>query len=126
MDPMAGIGGNGPSPTDQTNSNEREVLDMTAAMANHKKVDTIRSFMGIVSGCVAGILGLTGLEGLGTSFQLLLFHVYPLRLYYLLAYFQISHIQFHGLKYCIAIPAGSLFFGVTSDSIRYNLLQDGI
>jgi len=61
---MAGIGGNGPSPTDQTNSNEREVLDMTAAMANHKKVDTIRSFMGIVSGCVAGILGLTGLEGL--------------------------------------------------------------
>eukprot|EP00978_Attheya_sp_CCMP212_P002109 scaffold4347_cov55-Attheya_sp.AAC.2 len=64
MDPMAGIGGNGPSPTDQTNSNEREVLDMTAAMANHKKVDTIRSFMGIVSGCVAGILGLTGLEGL--------------------------------------------------------------
>ena len=35
-----------------------------AASHNAKAIDRIRSFMGIVSGCVAGILGLTGLEGL--------------------------------------------------------------
>lgn len=29
------------------------------------KMDKIRSFMGIASGCVAGVCGLTGLSGLG-------------------------------------------------------------
>ena len=43
----------------------QEVFDMNAYRSNFRKMDKIRSFMGIVSGCVAGVLGLTGLSGLG-------------------------------------------------------------
>jgi hypothetical protein len=43
----------------------REVFDMDAYKANFRKMDKIRSFMGIASGCVAGVCGLTGLSGLG-------------------------------------------------------------
>ena len=43
----------------------QEVFDMNAYRSNMQKMDKIRSFMGIVSGCVAGVCGLTGLAGLG-------------------------------------------------------------
>lgn len=43
----------------------QEVFDMHAYRSNLMKMDNIRSFMGIVSGCVAGVCGLTGLAGLG-------------------------------------------------------------
>mmetsp|Transcript_6345 Transcript_6345/g.14086 ORF Transcript_6345/g.14086 Transcript_6345/m.14086 type:complete len:130 (-) Transcript_6345:178-567(-) len=42
----------------------QEVFDMHAYRSNLMKMDNIRSFMGIVSGCVAGVCGLTGLAGL--------------------------------------------------------------
>eukprot|EP00565_Helicotheca_tamesis_P007036 CAMPEP_0185732998 /NCGR_PEP_ID=MMETSP1171-20130828/18150_1 /TAXON_ID=374046 /ORGANISM="Helicotheca tamensis, Strain CCMP826" /LENGTH=77 /DNA_ID=CAMNT_0028402615 /DNA_START=25 /DNA_END=255 /DNA_ORIENTATION=- len=67
IDPMADLGASGPSPdgTQTTTGGEgRDVFDMTAAQLNLKKMDSIRSFMGIVSGCVAGVCGLTGLPGL--------------------------------------------------------------
>jgi hypothetical protein len=34
---------------------------------NMQRIDHIHSVMGVASGCVAGILGLTGLRGFGTS-----------------------------------------------------------
>jgi len=57
---MAMMGG--PSNSDDNN---KEVFDMDAFRYNFRKMDKIRSFMGIVAGCVAGVLGLTGLSGLG-------------------------------------------------------------
>ena len=43
----------------------QEVFDSNAYKSNFAKMDRIRSFMGIASGCVAGVCGLTGLGGLG-------------------------------------------------------------
>ena len=57
---MAMMGG--PSNSDDNN---KEVFDMDAFRYNFRKMDKIRSFMGIVAGCVSGVLGLTGLSGLG-------------------------------------------------------------
>ena len=48
-----------------SDDNNKEVFDMDAFRSNFRKMDKIRSFMGIVAGCVAGVLGLTGLSGLG-------------------------------------------------------------
>lgn len=66
IDPMANLdSGSGPTPgADATGGEGKDVFDMNAANLNLKKMDTVRSFMGIVSGCVAGVLGLTGLSGL--------------------------------------------------------------
>ncbi len=46
----------------------QEVFDTNAYKSNFAKMDRIRSFMGIASGCVAGVCGLTGLGGLGEFF----------------------------------------------------------
>ena len=67
IDPMADLASGGPEmnmmgPSDDNN---KEVFDMDAFRSNFRKMDKIRSFMGIVAGCVAGVLGLTGLSGLG-------------------------------------------------------------
>lgn len=67
MADIDGSGGGGSSIDSATNDgeNSQEVFDIHAHQINMKKMDYIRSFMGIVSGCVAGVLGLTGLAGLG-------------------------------------------------------------
>ena len=74
IDPMADLAAGGPDmmnsamgggPSDENN---KEVFDMDAFRYNFRKMDKIRSFMGIVAGCVAGVLGLTGLSGLGELF----------------------------------------------------------
>ena len=77
IDPMADIDGSGgggssidPATNDGENSNSQEVFDVHAHRINMKKMDYIRSFMGIASGCVAGVLGLTGLAGLGECFSM--------------------------------------------------------
>lgn len=66
IDPMANISRPDGSSNqgDMTGGEGRDVFDMGALQSNTIKTDKIRSFMGIVSGCIAGILGLTGLEGL--------------------------------------------------------------
>ena len=64
IDPMAGLDGSAAPPTA---ADEKDVIDMVSLRINLQRVDKIRSVMGIASGCVAGILGLTGLEGLGKS-----------------------------------------------------------
>lgn len=66
IDPMANLGDEGApgAPTDQDDS--KDVFDPLILNLNLKRVDNIRSFMGIISGCFAGICGLTGLEGFGT------------------------------------------------------------
>jgi hypothetical protein len=67
IDPMANIGsGFDPTKAGGDSSGAKESLNFHALQLNHRKIDYVYSFMGIVSGCVAGILGLTGLEGLGT------------------------------------------------------------
>lgn len=70
-DPMANLGdaaGGDPSGGDTTGGGQGEIFNLQAQMYNIKKMDEIRSFMGILSGCVAGICGLTGLQGLGMYF----------------------------------------------------------
>ena len=67
IDPMANIDPATPGPQMDASGGDgnQEVFDMNAYSSNFRKMDKIRSFMGIVSGCVAGIFGLTGLSGLG-------------------------------------------------------------
>jgi hypothetical protein len=67
IDPMAGLDGGAPGAQD---TDEKDVIDMTSLRYNMERVDKIRSVMGIASGCVAGILGLTGFEGLGELVRL--------------------------------------------------------
>ena len=73
IDPMADLSGGGPDMMNSamggpSDDNNKEVFDMDAFRYNFRKMDKIRSFMGIVAGCVAGVLGLTGLSGLGELF----------------------------------------------------------
>ena len=63
MDPLAGLDATLPGPS---NTDEKDVFDVNALRYNLQHVDTTRSVMNIASGCVAGICGLTGLQGLGT------------------------------------------------------------
>ena len=95
---MADIdGGSGGGAIDPTNNDgvggesSQEVFDIHAHRINMKKMDYIRSFMGIVSGCVAGVLGLTGLSGLGEW-------------YYCLSYVREGGVRLLGLRGCRIIP----------------------
>jgi hypothetical protein len=70
IDPMANLDptAHGPEANIGGDASQQEVFDMDAYKSNFRKVDKIRSFMGIASGCVAGVCGLTGLSGLGELF----------------------------------------------------------
>eukprot|EP00543_Licmophora_paradoxa_P015736 CAMPEP_0202474602 /NCGR_PEP_ID=MMETSP1360-20130828/92471_1 /ASSEMBLY_ACC=CAM_ASM_000848 /TAXON_ID=515479 /ORGANISM="Licmophora paradoxa, Strain CCMP2313" /LENGTH=125 /DNA_ID=CAMNT_0049101739 /DNA_START=205 /DNA_END=582 /DNA_ORIENTATION=- len=65
---MANLGGAAPGAPTSADGGEgnsgKDVFDPIALNLNLQRVDKIKTFMGIVAGCVAGILGLTGLEGL--------------------------------------------------------------
>ena len=63
IDPMAGLDSGAPGVQE---TDEKDVVDITSLRYNLERVDNLRSVMGIASGCVAGICGLTGLQGLGT------------------------------------------------------------
>ena len=62
IDPMANL--DAPMAADD-GDDEKGVIDINTLRYNLQNIDHIRSVMGIVSGCVAGICGLTGWEGLG-------------------------------------------------------------
>jgi len=63
MDPLAGIDSvNTPGPDV---ADDKDVFDVTTLKYNLQRVDTVRSVMNIASGCVAGICGVTGWQGLG-------------------------------------------------------------
>jgi hypothetical protein len=65
-DPMADLTGQGTPGTGGDNLNsQKEVFNPLLLQVNMQRIDRIRSIMGIASGCVAGILGATGLQGLG-------------------------------------------------------------
>ena len=64
IDPMADLGNSGGEAASEADA--KDVFDPHALGQNMQRIDKIRSFMGIISGCVAGIFGFTGLEGLGT------------------------------------------------------------
>lgn len=75
IDPMANISQQGPmgagpnaggASNDETVVESKNVYDFEAMKYNESKMEKIKSFMGIVSGCCAGILGLT--NGLGLLF----------------------------------------------------------
>ncbi len=80
IDPMANLGNEGFDPNSVigdgdsllSGRNRHFIINMHAVHLNNKKIDKVRSLMGIISGCVAGICGLTGLQGLGTLLCLLL------------------------------------------------------
>ena len=64
-DPMADLGAGAPK-ADSNNAsltNTKEVSDPLVLGTNLQRIDRIRSVMGIASGIVAGIGGLTGLKG---------------------------------------------------------------
>jgi len=63
-DPMADLGGSGLDKKDnQSLTTTKEVADPLVLGTNLQRIDRIRSVMGIASGCVAGIGGLTGMVG---------------------------------------------------------------
>jgi hypothetical protein len=64
QDPMANLTGEDPSSDTVGIGATKIAIDPIAMNENMKRIDRIRSVMGIVSGCVAGICGMTGLEGL--------------------------------------------------------------
>ena len=75
IDPMANLDMGGTSTgfdggSSTTEGEGKDLFQVLAAKHNLKKMDEIRSFMGIVSGCFAGMCGLTGLEGLGMYYIL--------------------------------------------------------
>lgn len=49
-----------------TGGEGNDVYDLKALMVNASQSDKIHSYMGIVSGCVAGVLGLLNWQGIGT------------------------------------------------------------
>ncbi len=75
IDPMANLGNEGFDPNSAIGEGDsllsggrnHHIMNIHAIHLNNKKIDKVRSLMGIISGCVAGICGLTGLQGLGTS-----------------------------------------------------------
>jgi hypothetical protein len=74
MDPMGDVGASSVDNTNATdattgadhNLKSNEIVDPLIVQMNLSRVERIRSVMGIASGCIAGILGLTGMEGFGT------------------------------------------------------------
>ena len=84
QDPMANLTGDQQDPSSSSDSagggtlggtTTKIAIDPIAMNENMKRMDRIRSVMGIVSGCVAGICGMTGLQGLC---KLLLLYSFPL------------------------------------------------
>jgi EMC6 len=66
IDPMADLGSSSGGAAATTESDAKEVFDPNVWNQNMQRIDKVRSLMGILSGCVAGIFGFTGWEGLGT------------------------------------------------------------
>lgn len=48
------------------NIKANEIVDPYLVQLNLARLERIRSVMGIASGCIAGIVGFTGVEGFGT------------------------------------------------------------
>ena len=65
IDPMANLDAVPGVGAEQQGEHEKDVIDFTTLRYNLQHIDKVRSVMGIASGCVAGICGLTGYEGLG-------------------------------------------------------------
>jgi EMC6 len=71
MDPMEDIGGPSENAAVENilihqNLKANEIVDPYLVQLNLARLERIRSVMGIASGCIAGILGFTGLKGFGT------------------------------------------------------------
>lgn len=64
MDPMGDMGAEPPPAVDDMH-NSKEVFDPMILQYNLARIERIRAVMGIASGCIAGIAGFTGIEGLG-------------------------------------------------------------
>mmetsp|Transcript_8964 Transcript_8964/g.14383 ORF Transcript_8964/g.14383 Transcript_8964/m.14383 type:complete len:123 (+) Transcript_8964:95-463(+) len=61
IDPMANLD----APTaPAAAADEKDVVDVNTLRYNAQNIDRIRSVMGMASGCVAGICGMTGWKGL--------------------------------------------------------------
>jgi hypothetical protein len=67
QDPMANLTGETPAgqnPSNMNGGSTKEVFDPIALQLNMQRIGRIQSVMGIAAGCVAGIAGMTGFEGL--------------------------------------------------------------
>lgn len=114
MDPMGDVGAGGVDNTAAAasldaatgayhNLKSNEIVDPLVVQLNLSRIERIRSVMGIASGCIAGILGLTGMEGFVcfTILHLLVsFAIWSYKMNFnLRAYTQLSW-----FKYLITIP----------------------
>lgn len=72
IDPMADLDAV-PGAASSSETDEKDVIDFTTLRYNMQHIDKVRSVMGIAAGCVAGICGLTGYEGLG-AFSMISYH----------------------------------------------------
>ena len=92
IDPMANIDPAAPAGPEMDaaggGDGNQEVFDTNAYRSNFRKMDKIRSFMGIASGCVAGVCGLTGLSGLGESYNIS--HACTMTLHYDFIYYLVQ------------------------------------
>ena len=66
-DPMAGMGQDPAASTTPDDVDSKEVFDPMILQFNLQRIERVRSVMGIASGCIAGIAGLTGWEGIGMN-----------------------------------------------------------
>jgi hypothetical protein len=76
-DPMAGMGAEATGPATEDDIHSKEVFDPMILSFNLQRIERIRSVMGIASGCIAGIAGLTGWEGIGMLDYWLFFCFFP-------------------------------------------------
>lgn len=65
-DPMADLGASATATQTQQSTSSKDVVDPLVLNSNLQRIDHIHAVMGVASGCIAGTLGLTGLQGFGT------------------------------------------------------------
>jgi hypothetical protein len=90
---------------------ERVFFSREAMMHNNKTIDLIRTFLTIVGGCCAGILGCTGYNGAVLYVCLYLF----MQLFFLVL------MGFDSAKYTTVTPVKFLFMGIEGYGLSYIL-----
>ena len=104
--PGGGGGGGGPDQELLDNKGERLFFSREAMMHNHKNVDRVRTFLTLVTGFVAGILGCTGSQGV-------LLYVASMALTSLAVL--AVQMQFDSMKYLNQSPVRFMFSGMDSN-----------
>mmetsp|Transcript_2908 Transcript_2908/g.4020 ORF Transcript_2908/g.4020 Transcript_2908/m.4020 type:complete len:115 (+) Transcript_2908:97-441(+) len=90
---------------------ERVFFSREAMMHNNKSIDLVRTFLTLIGGCCAGILGYTGFNGA----------VLYVCLYFMMQLSFLVLMGFDSTKYTTVPPAKFLFLGIESYGLSYIL-----